>query len=60
MATSPEAVRGELALVTAAVTQEILSVTSSVALEQQVDAALDEALRGARGESNDDEDGDES
>ena len=40
MATSPEAVRGELALVTAAVTQEILSVTSSVALEQQVDAAL--------------------
>lgn len=40
MATSPEAVRGQLAVVTAAFAQEVTALTAGVALEQQANAAL--------------------
>ena len=41
MATSPEAVRAQFALVTAAAVADLTAVTSQVVLEQQVDAAIE-------------------
>jgi hypothetical protein len=41
MATSPEAVRAQFALVTTAAVADLTAITSQVALEQQVDAAIE-------------------